>query len=685
MSLAAENIGELTGPSGLDSNSDTEWLQVGGPVAFYSHNFSAPSSLRAWGKQTIVDKLPTTPPVAGRRVGAVAVAFGVRIAGVDSRGETKRPRVCVSPPTARSCVMRVASPYQSSVVRHIETALGLVSQRKEVAGAFRYETKVGSVHHGHAYSKRDPRFQKAADHMHECPKSTGVLITTPPLVCGAFKVDLEKFLSHCTRPHGYTCTPGRRSERARRARPGQAPEKVRFYAVGALPGNYLLQTMRGGVYAFLSTRSARLLVNLAAVAEILIYIIDLIESHVSTRDLSHLEKKPEADEVWRVRAVGTAGFFGRPSRPTSHGERRLPPLYIALISASHNATWPDSLTGRRRPAYQGLAMRVPIPLTGCPEYRSYVMECSGRPGAVFSSADFQQAARVITLSCISRSEGGRRDLSSSPDLGIAQHPKDQAGRGRGGRNNKTNYFSSVRPLWASLGGRPEGRAGFYCVSGLTPYAYKERKIMQEDMNSAKEGLGSHGLHFGAMNTSLSVLRDSLNYDEQGKNRQERQPTRVKIRREWSSAGMQGRRGQETPEKTRRPAASSGKILTCENPGVTRPGIEPDKFARPPMEVSGNACPNDRKKSMICVRYMRGLLSTFADWQRSVDLIEEILWTVICESVDVCAFAQGPRLPASFSSFLAEKPRCYKGRNGTRSVLVVLCVPMTLSAATLSFY
>ncbi|KAJ8888114.1 hypothetical protein PR048_007601 [Dryococelus australis] len=45
--------------------------------------------------------------------------------------------------------------------------------------------------------------------------------------------------------------------------------------------------------------------------------------------------------------------------------------------------------------------------------------------------------------------------------------------------------------------------------------------MQGDMHRGKEGLGSHGLHFGAMTTSLSVLRASLNYEEQRKNRQER--------------------------------------------------------------------------------------------------------------------------------------------------------------------
>ncbi|KAJ8866420.1 hypothetical protein PR048_032263, partial [Dryococelus australis] len=42
----------------------------------------------------------------------------------------------------------------------------------------------------------------------------------------------------------------------------------------------------------------------------------------------------------------------------------------------------------------------------------------------------------------------------------------------------------------------------------------------------------------------------------------------------SSAGMQGLRKREIPEKTRRPEASSSTIPTCENQGVTRLGIEP---------------------------------------------------------------------------------------------------------------
>ncbi|KAJ8870962.1 hypothetical protein PR048_027264 [Dryococelus australis] len=42
----------------------------------------------------------------------------------------------------------------------------------------------------------------------------------------------------------------------------------------------------------------------------------------------------------------------------------------------------------------------------------------------------------------------------------------------------------------------------------------------------------------------------------------------------SSAGMKGREQREIPEKTRRPAASSGTIPKSENPGVTRPGLNP---------------------------------------------------------------------------------------------------------------
>ncbi|KAJ8881594.1 hypothetical protein PR048_018079 [Dryococelus australis] len=47
---------------------------------------------------------------------------------------------------------------------------------------------------------------------------------------------------------------------------------------------------------------------------------------------------------------------------------------------------------------------------------------------------------------------------------------------------------------------------------------------------------------------------------------------------WAALNIEvvraGRGKQEIPEKTHRPAASSGTILTCKNPGIAPPGIEP---------------------------------------------------------------------------------------------------------------
>ncbi|KAJ8867875.1 hypothetical protein PR048_031680 [Dryococelus australis] len=56
------------------------------------------------------------------------------------------------------------------------------------------------------------------------------------------------------------------------------------------------------------------------------------------------------------------------------------------------------------------------------------------------------------------------------------------------------------------------------------------------------------------------------------------------------AAMKGRGKREFPEKTRRPAATSGTIPTCENPRVARPGIEPSS----PWWEASIASPPDRK-------------------------------------------------------------------------------------------
>ncbi|KAJ8881851.1 hypothetical protein PR048_018337 [Dryococelus australis] len=47
-----------------------------------------------------------------------------------------------------------------------------------------------------------------------------------------------------------------------------------------------------------------------------------------------------------------------------------------------------------------------------------------------------------------------------------------------------------------------------------------------------------------------------------------------LRGVWCNVGMQERGNRQVPEKTRRPAASSGTIPTCENLGATQTGIEP---------------------------------------------------------------------------------------------------------------
>ncbi|KAJ8873743.1 hypothetical protein PR048_024577 [Dryococelus australis] len=62
-------------------------------------------------------------------------------------------------------------------------------------------------------------------------------------------------------------------------------------------------------------------------------------------------------------------------------------------------------------------------------------------------------------------------------------------------------FSSYVYLWDFQ------QLQYYFIGGkANPLRLLGRKIMQGDMHRDKEGLGSHGLHFGAMTTSLSVLR-----------------------------------------------------------------------------------------------------------------------------------------------------------------------------------
>ncbi|KAJ8894236.1 hypothetical protein PR048_006848 [Dryococelus australis] len=73
-----------------------------------------------------------------------------------------------------------------------------------------------------------------------------------------------------------------------------------------------------------------------------------------------------------------------------------------------------------------------------------------------------------------------------------------------------------------------------------------------------------------------------------------EPMRVtEVSMEWRRNGGRGER--EFPQKARLPAASSGTIPTCENPGVARPGIEPNS---PGWEASSLTAQPPRPQSPL---------------------------------------------------------------------------------------
>ncbi|KAJ8895276.1 hypothetical protein PR048_000601 [Dryococelus australis] len=67
---------------------------------------------------------------------------------------------------------------------------------------------------------------------------------------------------------------------------------------------------------------------------------------------------------------------------------------------------------------------------------------------------------------------------------------------------------------------------------------------------------------------------------------------------WSSDGMQGRGKREFPEKIRRPAVSSGTILTYENPEAVPPGIEPGSPSWEAAALDTTAL-QSKAKAVIC--------------------------------------------------------------------------------------
>ncbi|KAJ8870798.1 hypothetical protein PR048_027097 [Dryococelus australis] len=77
-----------------------------------------------------------------------------------------------------------------------------------------------------------------------------------------------------------------------------------------------------------------------------------------------------------------------------------------------------------------------------------------------------------------------------------------------------------------------------------------------------------------LSVRVSVARIAPSLLDLGRAIEVLRPDEGRARCVWRGAGMQGRVKREISKKTRRPAASSVTIPTCENPGATPPGFEP---------------------------------------------------------------------------------------------------------------
>ncbi|KAJ8883342.1 hypothetical protein PR048_015185 [Dryococelus australis] len=159
-----------------------------------------------------------------------------------------------------------------------------------------------------------------------------------------------------------------------------------------------------------------------------------------------------------------------------------------------------------------------------PSPRSQPVSAAGsiRPSTRVRRGRLRAAGAYVSVEWLDV-DSRRRDDKLNTSLPTTPLPCQRLSRGpRATKLRSQNFFSPKLPYSkCNVKLRPEGRAGFYCVSGLTPYAYKGGKSCKETCIAAKRDFRSHGLHFGAMTTFLSVLRASPNYEEQGRNRQER--------------------------------------------------------------------------------------------------------------------------------------------------------------------
>ncbi|KAJ8873772.1 hypothetical protein PR048_024606 [Dryococelus australis] len=121
-----------------------------------------------------------------------------------------------------------------------------------------------------------------------------------------------------------------------------------------------------------------------------------------------------------------------------------------------------------------------------------------------------------------------------------------------------------------------------------------RKIMQEDIHRGKEGFGSHGLHFGAMTTSLSAGEASRCHgDEQAEGKwpamfRRRQPTTRRV------LGMQWSCEQQWLIRSRRSKVSALRHWTCLGKVGNVVTTKPQKYFQISQELTDGMAPPSRR-------------------------------------------------------------------------------------------
>ncbi|KAJ8878138.1 hypothetical protein PR048_022605 [Dryococelus australis] len=174
------------------------------------------------------------------------------------------------------------------------------------------------------------------------------------------------------------------------------------------------------------------------------------------------------------------------------------------------------------------------------------------------------------------------DVKSRPDISLRSTASDGATRTETELQERGDLHSQP-PLSLSLPG-PQ--------LGPSPRRYTR------DFSWGQGRCQFHGCHILALSYSImlyllqSIERLILRLQRRFLNIVGFRADECEERRVRSSTGMKGSGKREIPEKTRRPAASSGNILTCENPGNDPAGVwwEASRLIAQPRRLLGD-CAN----------------------------------------------------------------------------------------------